>query len=68
MFLLYIGQLSPREVKALGQGYPMSDRDDTKVSFLIMPTIIWLSSKKCRSSSTVDLEHIWLLSSVKGAS
>lgn len=53
---------------ALGQGYPMSDRHDTKVSFQIMPTIIWLSSEKCRSPSTVDLEHIWLLTSVKGAS
>lgn len=55
-------------MKALGQGYPMSDRDDTKVSFLIMPTIILLSSEKCPSPPTVDLEHIWLLTSVKEAS
>lgn len=54
-------------MKALGQGYPMSDRDDTKVCFLIMPTIILLSSEKCHSP-TVDLEHIWLLTSVKEAS
>ena len=35
MFLFHRGQLSPREIKQLDQGHPISGRDGTKVSFLI---------------------------------
>lgn len=67
MFLLHVGQLSPREMKPLGQGHPVSDRDGTKVSFLIMLTVIWLSREKCQFPSPVDLERsIWLPNSEKG--
>lgn len=65
-FLLHTGQLSPREVKQLDQGHPVSGSDGTKVSFLITLTIIWLSRGKRHSPYPVDLEDIRLLNSEKG--
>lgn len=65
MFLLHTGLLSPREVKQLGQGHPVSDRKSVTVSFLMM-TIIGLFRGKCDSPSPGDLKHIRRLSSEKG--
>ena len=65
MFLFHTGQLSPREIKQLDQGHPISGRDGTKRSFLITLIIIWLSRNKCHFPYLDDLKHIWLLNSEK---
>lgn len=66
MFLFHRGQLSPREIKQLDQGHPISGRDGTKVSFLMTLIIIWLSRDKCHFPYPDDLKHIWLLNSGRG--
>lgn len=54
-FHLHIGQMSPRELKQLGQSDPVCGRDYTKVSFVIMLTIIYCPGK----NGTPHLLQIW---------